>query len=474
MRGRNGALIDSVYEAYGARLVAWYADPTTSSSGLQVGDVPRNTVSTQGAEAVPLLWFSTVKLTVPVAPAVADVGALTEVTARSGKTGPGGGGGGGGGGAVKVNSSEVDVALVPAGVVTVMSTVPAASGGEMAVTCVPEYTVKDAAATDPKSTAVAPRKFVPVIVTEVLPLVDPETGETPVTVGGAPVWKVNRSAEDVALVPPDGVVTVTSTIPAASGGEVAVTCVDESTVKEAAGVVPKSTAAAPVKSYPLMVTEAPPAVDPYDGDTPVTEGALVYVNVSAGDVKLVPPDGVVTVTSTIPAASGGEVAVTCVDESTVKEAAGVVPKSTAAAPVRLLPFTTTVAPPAVEPEDGLAAVTATCVPGPPVRARACSVAPTPLAASPAATHEVAVAHAIAARSFACPDEVSWLGAMPHAVPPQNSTKLTSAVAVDAWPTATHAYWLVHVIEPSSLASLDEVSGLGRIDHDMPSHDMTSV
>ena len=38
----------------------------------------------------------------------------------------------------------------------------------------------------PKFTAVAPVKFVPVIVTEVPPTVDPEEGLTPVTVGPRP------------------------------------------------------------------------------------------------------------------------------------------------------------------------------------------------------------------------------------------------------------------------------------------------
>ena len=54
---------------------------------------------------------------------------------------------------------------------------------------------------------------------------------TPVTVGNA--WYVNLSAEPVALVP-TGVVTVTSTVPAGSAGEVAVIYVDEATVKLAA------------------------------------------------------------------------------------------------------------------------------------------------------------------------------------------------------------------------------------------------
>jgi len=72
---------------------------------------------------------------------------------------------------------------VPPGVVTVTLTVPALSAGEVAVIDVAELTVKLVAAVLPKSTTVAPVKFVPVIVTLVPPWVVPEVGEIPVTVG---------------------------------------------------------------------------------------------------------------------------------------------------------------------------------------------------------------------------------------------------------------------------------------------------
>ena len=65
---------------------------------------------------------------------------------------------------------RADVALV---VVTVTSTVAAACGGAMAVICVGESRV-NAAATEPKATAVAPRKNWPVMTTLVPPPVLPE------------------------------------------------------------------------------------------------------------------------------------------------------------------------------------------------------------------------------------------------------------------------------------------------------------
>ena len=65
------------------------------------------------------------------------------------------------------------------------------------------------------------------MVTEVPPEISPVVGLTAVTVGT--VSKLNRSAELVALTPA-GVVTVRSTVAAASAGETAVIWVDEFTV----------------------------------------------------------------------------------------------------------------------------------------------------------------------------------------------------------------------------------------------------
>jgi hypothetical protein len=82
-----------------------------------------------------------------------------------------------------VNWSAELFVLVPPGAVTVTSTVPAVPGGEVALSCVELVTVKATAAV-PNCTAVAPVKFVPVTVTEVPPVVIPDVGLMPVTVGG--------------------------------------------------------------------------------------------------------------------------------------------------------------------------------------------------------------------------------------------------------------------------------------------------
>ncbi len=68
------------------------------------------------------------------------------------------------------------------------------------------------------------------------------------------------------------------------------------------------------------------------------------------------PSGVVTMTSTLPATAGGAVAVSVVAEVTVKMA-GVLPKATAVALVKLVPVTVTEVPPPVGPLDGETPVT---------------------------------------------------------------------------------------------------------------------
>ena len=84
---------------------------------------------------------------------------------------------------------------------------------------------------------------------------------------------MNRSEAPEAEVPLE-VVTVTSTVPAAPGGRVAVIEVGEVTVKVAGSEGPKSTVDVPVRSVPVMETVGPPEVGPWEGTTEVTVGAF--------------------------------------------------------------------------------------------------------------------------------------------------------------------------------------------------------
>ena len=109
-----------------------------------------------------------------------------------------------------MNTSAADVVLVPSAVVTVTSTVLAAPAGAVAVIWVGPFTVY-AAGVEPKVTPVAPVKLVPVMVTDVPPVVEPEVGETPVTEGGRrdEGELVGRGVDGRGS---RGVVTVTSTV----------------------------------------------------------------------------------------------------------------------------------------------------------------------------------------------------------------------------------------------------------------------
>jgi hypothetical protein len=167
------------------------------------------------------------------------------------------------------NWSAVLVAEVPPGVVTVRSTVLVPAGA-VAVSDVAELTVVVVAETSPKSTVAPETKPVPVIVTEVPPVVGPALGLTAVTAGTGS--KVNLSALLVAEVPAL-VVAVMSTVPLDSAGDVAVIDVAELTVVLAALTVPKVTVVAPVtKLVPVIVTDVAPAVGPAWALMAVTAG----------------------------------------------------------------------------------------------------------------------------------------------------------------------------------------------------------
>jgi hypothetical protein len=84
-----------------------------------------------------------------------------------------------------VNWSEMLVALVPPGVVTVTSTVPAVPVGDVAVIELALFTVTPVAAVAPNFTVAPETNPLPVIVTLVPPANGPAEGLTAVTVGAA-------------------------------------------------------------------------------------------------------------------------------------------------------------------------------------------------------------------------------------------------------------------------------------------------
>src|SRR5690349_1867284 len=137
-----------------------------------------------------------------------------------------------------------------------------------------------------------------------------------------------------------GVVTRTSTCPTAWGGVVVVIVVALTTVKfgRLMTVPPIVTDVAPVKFCPVMVTAVPPAIGPVGGLIAVKIGRAAYVYRPA---PVPVPPGVVTATSTRPAAWAGVVAVIWVELLTTRLVAAVPPIVTDVAPVKLVPVMTT-------------------------------------------------------------------------------------------------------------------------------------
>lgn len=90
-------------------------------------------------------------------------------------------------GAPKVNKSAAEVVEVPAALTTVISTVAATWDGDVAVMELSEFIVKLAAGVAPKFIAVALKRRLPRIVTEVPPAVAPTDGLTDATTGAPKV-----------------------------------------------------------------------------------------------------------------------------------------------------------------------------------------------------------------------------------------------------------------------------------------------
>jgi hypothetical protein len=161
----------------------------------------------------------------------------------------------------------VKLALRAPGLVTVTVTAPEVPAGVVAAICVALATTMLVAAEVPNVTVAPVAKFVPMIVTDVPPVVAPVFGEIALTVGGATY--VNPLLR-LPLCPLS--VTVTATEPALPAGVVAVIWFALTTITLVAAVVPKATAAAAAKFVPVIVTVVPPATGPLFGETLVTVG----------------------------------------------------------------------------------------------------------------------------------------------------------------------------------------------------------
>src|SRR5262249_23978754 len=230
-------------------------------------------------------------------------------------------------GARYVNAFASDP-LWPSVFVTVTLAAPAACAGEVAVIVVALTTVTAVAAVPPTVTVAPARKPVPVIVRLVPPLVDPDVGATPVTVGAGKdevYVKLLVSVADCV----SAFVTVTLTVPAECAGVVALIVVLLTTVTPVAGVPPTATAAPAAKLVPVNVSTVPPVVEPLGRPTLASCGAGPR-KVKPAPIEPLWPSVFVTTTVTLPAACAGVVAVMVVLLPTATPVAAVPPSATVA------------------------------------------------------------------------------------------------------------------------------------------------
>jgi len=235
--------------------------------------------------------------------------------------------------------------------VTTTSTAPAAWAGVVTVIVVGLTTFTPVPADPSKVTAAPGTNPVPEMVTGVPPAVGPAVGTMPDTVGGAiyvnPLVRVPYRVS--------GLVTTTSTAPAAWAGVVAVIVVGLTTFTLVPAVPSKVTVAPATNPVPEMVTGVPPAVGPLAGTMPDTVGGAMYVNSSANVPDCV--SGLVTTTATSPAAWAGVVTVIVVGSTTFTPVPAVPPKVTVAPGTNPVPVMVTTVPPAVDPLSGEISVT---------------------------------------------------------------------------------------------------------------------
>jgi hypothetical protein len=195
----------------------------------------------------------------------------------------------------------VELVAVPLGVVMEIGPVVAPEG-TVALIRVAFCTVK-VAETPLKRTAVAPVKFVPLILTEVP--TGPLVGLNDVIVG-APVAVTVKFVELVAV--PVGVVTRIGPVVAPVGTVTVILVPAPFTVKPGAFTLLNETAVAPVKLVPLIWTEVP--TGPLVGLNDVIVGAPVVATVKFAELVAV-PSGLVTAIGPVVAPDGTVAVIFC-------------------------------------------------------------------------------------------------------------------------------------------------------------------
>jgi hypothetical protein len=195
----------------------------------------------------------------------------------------------------------VELVAVPFGVVTEIEPVVAPEGTVALIRVA--FCTEKVAETPLKRTAVAPVKFVPLILTEVP--IGPLVGLNDVIVG-APVAVTVKFVELVAV--PLGVVTRIGPVVAPVGTVTVILVPAPFTVKPGAFTLLNETAVAPVKLVPLIWTEVP--TGPLVGLNDVIVGAPVVVTVKFVELVAV-PSGLATAIGPVVAPAGTVAVIFC-------------------------------------------------------------------------------------------------------------------------------------------------------------------
>ena len=156
--------------------------------------------------------------------------------------------------------------------VTATGTAPAACDGVTTLIDMLLVTLTLEPAMPPKVTPAPLTKFVPLIVTAVPPEVEPEFGETDVTVGAGAGAVYVKPPVNVPLCPSE-FETTTLTLPEECAGVNAVIEVALTTFTLVAAAPPIVTTAPEEKFVPVIETDVPPDVLPLPGEIDVTVGA---------------------------------------------------------------------------------------------------------------------------------------------------------------------------------------------------------
>ena len=152
----------------------------------------------------------------------------------------------------------------------------------------------------------------------------------------------------VLVTDPPGVISNTSTAPAACAGVTIVTEVALTLVSKVPAVPSNLNAVVLRRFVPVIVTAVPPAVGPPAGEMPVIVGTPTKVKPF---VLVAEPPRVVNTTFTAPAAFAGVTTVTDVALTFVSDVPAVPPNVTLLVPERFVPVMVSVVPPATGPLD---------------------------------------------------------------------------------------------------------------------------